>query len=183
MNSAEMNSTEMMNTIYKLSESKFFWLLGIAYLLSMEGIALYFHYALEYYPCALCVQIRAWIAGTIILATLSAFLRKHFWLRWSGLTLTTLLLGGALYTSWVSWGVEKGTIVSSCTMGAGFPTFMPLDQWIPWLFRADGFCGQSPEMWFGLSMNETLMLTVSPPFIVLLAVWLLHARQAFSGQE
>jgi len=102
-----------------------------------------------------------------------------FWLRWAGLTLTTVLVGGALYTSWYSWGVEQGTIIGSCTMGAGFPESMPLDQWIPWLFSAQGICGQSPDMWFGLSMNETLLITLAIPLLVLVPQWLLHLRQVF----
>ena len=34
-------------------------------------------------------------------------------------------------------------------------------------FGADGPCGQSPEMWFGLSMVETLLITLGAPLIVL----------------
>jgi len=165
-----------------MNQTLAFWLLGVLYLLSMEGIALYYQYVLEFYPCALCVQIRAWVAGALALSTFSLVVRKHFWWRWTGLTLATILLGGALYTSWYAWGVEKGTVISSCTMGAGFPEAMPLDQWIPWLFSAQGICGLSPEMWFGLTMNETLLITLAIPFVVLLTQWLLHFRHAFTAQ-
>ena len=172
----------MLDTLFKFSQSKYFFLAGAAYLLSMEGIALFYQYGLEYYPCALCVQIRAWVTSTIIIAFITSFMVKKFWWRWMGLTLVIALMFGALYTSWYSWGVENGTIVSSCSMGAGFPEFMLLDQWIPWLFRADGFCGQSPMMLLGLSMNEGLLITLSIPTLVLCAVWLLHLRAAFRGE-
>lgn len=172
----------MLSVFYKASQSRYFWLAGALYLLTMELIALYYQYVLDYYPCALCVQIRAWVAGAIILSICSQFGRNYFWWRWAGLTLTTLLLGGALYTSWYAWGVENGTIVSSCTMGAGFPEFMLLDQWIPWLFSAEGICGRSPGMWFGLTMNEALLITISIPLLVLVAQWLLHLRYAFAAK-
>ena len=174
---------EVLNKFYEISQNRYFWLTGAAYLLLMEAIALFWQYALGTYPCALCVQIRAWVYGALIFAVIGSFVFRNFWWRWVGLTMTTAFLAGALYTSWYSWGVEKGTIISSCTMGAGFPEFMPLDEWIPLLFRAEGFCGQSPEMWLGLSMNETLLLTLSIPILPLVVLWLLQIPKAFAGQQ
>jgi len=173
----------VLNVFYKISQARYFWLAGAFYLLLMEAIALYYQYVLEYYPCALCVQIRAWVSGAIILSIGFSFVSEHLWWRWTGLTLTTTLVGGALYTSWYAFGVENGTVLSSCTMGAGFPEFMPLDQWIPWLFSAQGMCGRSPDMWFGLTMNEGLLISLSIPAFVLLAQWLLHIRYIFFAVE
>lgn len=164
----------MLNRIYGVCGNRLYWIAGASYLLLMEAIALFWQYALEYYPCALCVQIRAWVYGAMFSAIFGAFVSDKFWLRWSALTLTLFFMGGALYTSWYSYGVEMGTVISSCSMGAGFPEFMMLDEWIPVLFRADGFCGQSPEMWFGLSMNQTLLVTLGVPTLVLAAQWVLH---------
>lgn len=143
----------------------------------MESIALYYQYVLGMDPCALCVQIRAWIFGAMIISIGTLFVCSQFWWRWVGLTLTTALLGGALYTSWYSWMVEIGEILSSCSFGAGFPEFMPLDQWIPALFSAQGICGMSPTMWFGLTMNEGLLITLAVPVFILLALWLLHFKE------
>ena len=142
----------------------------------MEGIALYYQYVLQFFPCALCVQVRAWVVGAIVSAGVSAYFKATFWIRFVGLSATIFFMSGALYTSWNAWGVENGTVISSCTIGAGFPTFMPLDQWIPFFFGADGPCGQSPEMWLGLSMVETLLITIGVPLIVLIAQWLLHIQ-------
>jgi len=170
-----------MKSLYRLAQQRLFWYFGIAYFLLMEGIALFYQYALEYYPCALCVQVRAWVVGAIITATLGSLRVRDFWWRWMFLTLTVAFLAGGLYTSWYAWGVEKGTIFASCTMGAGFPEFMPLDQWIPWLFGADGICGQSPAMPLGVSMVEGLLITIGVPLLVLALQWLLHAKALISG--
>ena len=160
-----------------------FWLVGAAYLLLMISIALYYQYILDVYPCALCVQIRAWIMGAILLSIFTSFFCKKFWWRWAGLTLTTALIVGALYTSWYSLMIERGEIISSCTVDAGFPKFMPLDQWIPPLFAAEGICGKSPDMWFGLTMNEGLIITVGVPALVLLALWFLHFRELLLSRK
>ncbi len=172
-----------MQSLYRLSQKRLFWYTGIFYLLLMEGIALFYQYVLDYYPCALCVQVRAWVAGAIITAILGSLRVRDFWWRWMFLTLTVVLLGGGLYTSWYAWGVEKGTIFASCSMGAGFPEFMLLDQWIPWLFGADGICGQSPAMPFGVSMVEGLLITIGAPLAVLTLQWLLHAKALIAGES
>ena len=172
-----------MKTFYNFGNSRFFWIAGAIFLLLMESIALYFQYVLDMEPCALCVQIRAWILGALIFSIITSFVCNRFIERWIGLTLTTGLLSGALYTSWYSWKVEKGEIISSCSFGAGFPEFMPLDIWIPSLFEAAGMCGQSPDMWFGLSMNEGLIITLVIPVIVLLLLWLLHFKNMFLSQK
>jgi len=165
----------MLARFYKFSEKRLFWHLVAGYFFLMELIALFYQYVLDYYPCALCVQVRAWVWGGIIAALITGLVQDKFWLRWSGLTLVLAFLSGGLYTSWYAWGVEKGTVISSCTMGAGFPEFMPLDQWIPFLFRADGACGQSPPMLF-LSMVETLLITIGLPVLALLTIWLLNFK-------
>ncbi len=164
-----------MNKLYKFAETPYFWLTGLFYLLLMEGIALFYQYGPGmWYPCALCVQVRAWVAGAIIFALLGLIKAKDFWWRWMALTLTISMMAGALYTTYYAYGVEQGTVISSCSMGAGFPQFMPLDQWIPFLFEAQGMCGQSPEMLFGFSMVEALLVTLSLPLLVLISAWALH---------
>ena len=173
----------MLDVFYKATESRYFWLTGALYLVLMEAIALYYQYVLDFYPCALCVQVRAWVTSAIALSLVTLFVRKHFWLRSAGLTLTMGLLGGALNTTWYAYGVEKGTILSSCTMGAGFPEFMPLDQWIPWLFEAQGACGLSPDMLFGLTMIESLLITIAIPFLALFVLWSLHFRGALTVND
>jgi len=166
---------EMLDSLYEFSKKRLFWYLVAGYFFLMEMIALFYQYVLEWYPCALCVQVRAWVWGAVFAALATAFVHDRFWLRWAGLTLTGVFLGGGLYTSWYAWGVERGTVISSCSMGAGFPSFMPLDQWIPFLFGAQGACGQSPPMLF-LSMVESLLITIGLPLLVLLAVWVLNFK-------
>ena len=171
----------MVNKLYDLGESRYFWLAGILYFVLMEGIALYYQYVQDWYPCALCVQVRAWVMGTIFFAILGMVVVKNFWWRWMALNLTIVMMGGGLYTSWYAYGVEQGTVISSCTMGAGFPSFMPLDQWIPFFFEAQGICGQSPEMPLGFSMVEALLITTGAPLLVLLGLTALHVRKIMAG--
>ena len=170
-----------MKYFYELVQTSYFWLAGILYLALMESIALYYQYTLQFYPCALCVQVRAWVVGAILSSAISVYFRENFWVRFAGIFLTMVFISGGFYTSYYAWGVESGTVISTCSMGAGFPSFMPLDQWMPFFFGADGPCGQSPEMWFGLSMVETLLITLGIPLLILSIAWITHLPEAISS--
>lgn len=172
-----------MKLLEMLGENRKFWLAGIIYLTAMEAIALYYQYGPgEWYPCALCVQVRAWVLGALFFAILGFVLVKNFWLRWMSLNLTIVMMAGALYTSYYAFGVEQGTVISTCSMGAGFPELLPLDKWLPFIFEAQGMCGQSPLMPFGLSMVEALLITISIPLLLLIAVWVAHVRKIVSNE-
>lgn len=149
-------------------ESKFFWIFGILYLISMESVALFYQYVLEDAPCALCVQIRAWTMGALISAALYQFVLKNtFVLNHLSILSTIGFLSGGLYTSYLAYGVENGTIFSTCSIGSGFPSWLPLDKWVPFLFEAKGLCGKSPEMLWGLTMTESLLLCFAIPIVVI----------------
>ena len=119
--------------------------------------------------------------GAILSSAVSVYFRGSFWIRFFGLFITIAFVSGAFYTSYYAWGVENGVVISTCSMGAGFPSFMPLDQWIPFFFGANGPCGQSPDMWFGLSMVETLLVTLGIPLLILSLVWITHLPFAISS--
>ena len=62
-----------MKYFYELVQTTYFWLTGILYLVLMESIALYYLSTLQFYPCALCVQVRAWIVGAILSSAISVY--------------------------------------------------------------------------------------------------------------
>ena len=67
-----------MNKLYQLGENRLFWIAGAAYLVLMEGIALYYQYGPGmWYPCALCVQVRAWVMGSLIFSVTGMSLVKN----------------------------------------------------------------------------------------------------------
>ena len=85
---------------------------------------------LQFFPCALCVQVRVRVVGAIISLIASIYLRSIFWIRFLAYPHDSFI-SGAFYTSYYVRGVENGTVISTCSMGAGFWNSMPLDQWIP----------------------------------------------------
>lgn len=164
----------MLNSIYETSQSRGFWLISLVFLSMMEIIALTYQYSLGEDPCALCVQIRAWIAVAILVNIFIVKFASMFWLRFVGIISYAGLMAGGLYTSWYAWNVEKGNFFSSCGFDAGFPEWMPLDKWIPQMFEAKGLCGQSPELLMGYTMTDGLLPALGLPAGIAAIFILLH---------
>ncbi len=145
----------MLNLLATLSRSRIYWFLVLLACLTMEGTALYYQYGLDYGPCVLCVQVRAWLLGLALVALVMLFLPAFAFL---GQFLSLLLASGLLYTSWRTLGIERGTIIDSCTMDAGFPDWLPLQRWLPQVFEPWEPCGYTPELPFGITMAEGLVV-------------------------
>jgi disulfide bond formation protein DsbB len=69
-----------------------------------------------------------------------------------------LLMGGMLERSWQLLGTERGWIFGSCNMDAGLPAWFALDRWFPAVFEVKDACGYTPELLFGVTMAEALLL-------------------------
>lgn len=119
-------------------------------------VALYFQYRLEEEPCALCIHIRIYMVSLMIVGLLGTLINSalaRIILHWVCGGLST----GLALKCWELFGVERGFIEGSCQVDAGLPSWFPLESWIPSLFEARGFCGNSPEVALGITMAEMLM--------------------------
>jgi len=123
------------------SKSARYWLLLVLVGLSFEGVALYYQYVLEEMPCVLCIQVRIWVMALIFIAI------------------------GLLERSYQLLGTERGFTFSDCGMDLGMPAWFALDVWFPALFQVQTSCGYTPELLFGITMAEALIV-VSAIFLL-----------------
>jgi len=169
----------MLNILAAIARSRVYWFLVLIACLLMEGTALYYQYVLDYGPCVLCVHIRAWIAGLGAVALLMMLVGGPLALL-GHLTSLGLALG-MLRSSWIALGVERGTVIDSCTMDPGFPEWLPLHQWMPSVFEPWEPCGYTPVLPFGVTMAEALVVIALAwalvSFILLLASFKSPKRQ------
>lgn len=84
--------------------------------------------------------------------------------------LLTLVAAGFTYTSYQLLGTERGFIAGACNFDLGLPDWFAVEQWIPWLFRVETSCGYTPEVAFGITMAEALMVVSVAMFIVSIVV-------------
>lgn len=158
----------MFSTLACINRSCFFWIAMIVICLCMESIALYYQYVLDYGPCVLCVQIRAWVLGLLITSVFGLMLRKHK-LTLILANLTALFFSaGMLERAYMTLGIERGFIEGSCTLNSGFPSWLALDKWLPSIFEPWEACGYTPELLFGITMAEGLIVLAAGWVIMML---------------
>lgn len=134
-----------------------YWLALLLFGLALEGTALFYQYVLEYGPCVLCIHVRIWVAGLVLVALLGLALRRARPARLFVQLLTVVVLAGLVERAWLLLGVERGTVVGECSFDLGLPAWLALDRWLPWLFQVHEACGVTPPLPFGLTMAQALL--------------------------
>ncbi len=148
----------MLSKFWRLPETGAYWLVFLLLGLAMEGVALFYQYKLDYAPCVICIHIRIWTAALILVAISGLLVHKS---RIGILTSQLLMLVvsiGLLERSWLLLGIERGFVEGSCSMDSGLPSWFALDKWWPTVFEVMEPCGYTPELLFGITMAEALLV-------------------------
>ena len=148
----------MLSKMLSVAQSKYYWigLTGLGVML--EVVALFYQYGLNYLPCVLCIHVRIWIMGFILVAIGVLILFRYSYTSAIGHGLTTVMMIGGLERSWYMLAIERGTVFGSCGMDSGLPAWFQLDQWFPMMFKVWESCGYTPLLLFRVSMAEALTL-------------------------
>lgn len=148
----------MLQKYLNISSSKWYWIALLILGVSLEVSALFYQYILDYPPCVLCIHVRIWVLGIIVI---SLFALK-FYEKWSGLfaaqIIMTLLSLGLFERSYQLLGTERGFVYGECNMESGLPAWFALDSWFPSVFKIWTACGYTPELLFGVTMAEALIV-------------------------
>jgi disulfide bond formation protein DsbB len=162
----------------RIGRSNLFWLAMIVIALASEGIALYYQYALNQYPCVLCIHVRLWVAAFIFIGVLGLLLRNNTTSLRVVSLLSVIAAIGFAERSWQTLAVERGWIVKlACPMNAGLPAWFDLEAWFPAVFGVQSSCGPSPELLFGITMAEMLMVMSIAAVVVTGLVFVASVKQ------
>lgn len=148
----------MLNKLDRIGKSHWYWLALLVLGLSLEAVALIYQYVWGYPPCILCIHVRIWVMALVLVAILGLLLRRNRALRVVAHVLLLTVAIGLLERSWMLLGIERGFIESDCAFDSSLPSWLPLDVWIPQLFQVTGSCGYTPELLFGITMAEGLIV-------------------------
>lgn len=162
----------MFGKITGLSTGAAYWIALLALGLVLEGVALSYQYLLDYWPCVLCIHVRIWVLGLIVTSLLGALTHRVRGMRIAAHLLMSVVAAGLLERSWLLLGTERGTVSGSCGMDSGLPSWFALDVWFPTFFKVWEACGYTPELVFGITMAEALIvlsLMLLPLSILMLA--------------
>lgn len=154
----------------RLSSRRAFWLTLFAFAAALEAGALILQYQFGLEPCVLCVYERAVVAGLGLVGLLAAMAPRRRAFRVAGVFSAIALTIEGIWLALEHLGAQFGTLSLSCNFAANFPSWMPLDRWLPAVFEPRGFCDEVQFQLLGLSLPGWLLLTLIGLLVALLLV-------------
>jgi len=148
----------MLTKLTLISRSSWYWLALVVIGLSFEAVALFYQYVLGEYPCVLCIHVRIWVLALIIVALAGMFLCRIRSLNALAHLSTIIVAFGLLDRAYRLLGTERGFYNGDCGFDLGLPAWFALDDWFPAIFKVETSCGYTPELLFGITMAEALIV-------------------------
>jgi disulfide bond formation protein DsbB len=118
----------------------------------------------------------------IIVSLVALWVRRNRFMNLLAHLLTVAIAAGMLERSYQLLGTERGFTFSDCGLDLGLPAWFALDAWFPAMFKVQTSCGYTPELLFGITMAEALIvfsvifLLVSVALVVSILLGFRHAR-------
>lgn len=133
------------------------WLLLTVSVMILEGMALWFQYHLNYQPCVMCIYQRATLMG-IMLAGIIGMILPAKGFRLLPIVIWIIAAGATTHLAWQHTMLQlHPPLFASCDLFARFPSWLPLDQWLPVIFKATGSCLDRSWTLLNYSMPQWLL--------------------------
>lgn len=158
-----------MHFLYTFSKSRLSWALLLAFVIFFESCALFFQHVMKLDPCVMCIYERVAMLGIGVAAIVSMIAPQNPVVRWVGLTGWgySAYQGLMLSIEHVGYQFPEFPWSASCALDVNFPSWAPLNQWVPWMFEASGDCGKIVWQFLGLSMPQWLEVIFAGNLVVL----------------
>lgn len=153
-----MTILTIIRQLSNISLSRWYWLLFIIGSISLMSIALYFQYVRDELPCTMCIQVRLWFSLLVIVTFVGLLLRKNRVVNLLAQLSVVVIASGLAERSYLLLGTERGFVFASCGVDLGLPAWFAIENWLPWIYRVETSCGYTPEVIFGITMAESLMV-------------------------
>ena len=124
----------------------------------MFAAALYWQYALGEDPCQVCIHARLWVVAIALIGALMLVLPSNRGTVFGGLVLLLVSSIGLGERSYYLYEIENFRGDGSCQFTLGMPDWFAVDRWFPALFEVRNICSYTPEIAFGISMAEALVV-------------------------
>ena len=172
-----------MKKLTALLESKAYWvvmLLGGTFLMA---VALYYQYALGEDPCQACVQVRVWIVAGMLISIIMLALPRVSISNLMGQLVFLATIVGLAERSWFLYQIENELGDGSCGFMLGAPDWFPIDRWLPGIFEVRNLCSFTPDILFGISMAEALLIVSATVIAIVVAALVATVKSLQSVQS
>ncbi len=163
---------DILNHLKNISDSRWYWLFYIVGSLSLLAAALYFQFVREELPCLMCIQVRLLLSLLIIVSLAGLLFRGNRVVSATAHLSVVLIAVGLTERAYQLLGTERGFVFGDCGFSLGLPSWFMIEEWLPWLYRVETACGYTPEVIFGITMAEALMVISVVLLLISLSVCL-----------
>ncbi len=151
------------------------WALLALIALALELCALYFQHVLRLDPCVMCIYERCALFGLFVAGLIGLCAPRWAVLRWGGLLTWLGSSAIGLKLAWDHMQLQRNPpFLPSCASSPDFPTWLPLNRWLPQVFEAYGPCEEVSWQFAGLTMVEWLVVIFSLSLLAALLVGAAH---------
>ncbi|EAS44739.1 disulfide bond formation protein DsbB [Photobacterium profundum] len=157
-----------MQFLNTFSKSRISWLLLLLCIVFFEGSALFFQHGMKLEPCVMCIYERVAMMGIAFAALLGAIAPQYAIIRWAGLIAWgySAIRGLQLSIEHVGYQFNPSPF-ATCDLFVQFPSWAPLNKWVPWMFEAYGDCAKVVWTFLGQSMPQWLVIIFAGNLVAL----------------
>ncbi|MBW8190236.1 disulfide bond formation protein DsbB [Neiella marina] len=159
-----------MRALCQFAETRWSWLLLAISALVLDLVALYFQHVMLLEPCVKCIHERVAMFGLMFAGLIGLINPRSMVVRIAGygLWIYSAIEGLRIALSHVALQAPTANpFINSCGMDPEFPSWAPLDYWLPEVFMPRGMCDEVQWEFLGYSMPQWLVVC----FSVYIAIW------------
>lgn len=171
----------MLSLLNRYSRGRFAWFLLFLSTAIFELTALYFQYGLGLAPCTLCIYQRCAIYGIMFGSLVGLLAPSKLIFRLIGILiwLVSAIKGFNLATFHAHLQFEPN-LTDTCAINVQFPSWLPLNQWLPSMFNAYGSCSEKIWSFLTIEMSQWMIIIFAGYLLVGLVILF---SQIFSSKK
>ncbi|MFJ2975228.1 disulfide bond formation protein DsbB [Kluyvera sp. NPDC087067] len=160
----------MLRYLNQSSRGRSAWLLMALTAFALELVALWFQHVMLLKPCVLCIYERCALFGIMGAGLVGAIAPKSP-LRYVAIVIWIYSAFRGLQLAWEHTMIQlHPSPFMTCDFMARFPSWLPLDKWLPQVFVASGDCAVRQWEFLSLEMPQWLVGVFAAYLIVALLV-------------
>ena len=171
----------MLSLLNQYSRGRYAWFLLFLSTAIFELTALYFQYGLGLAPCTLCIYQRCAIYGIMFGSLVGLLAPSKLIFRLTGIFiwLVSAIKGFNLATFHAHLQFEPN-LTDTCAINVQFPSWLPLNKWLPSMFNAYGSCSEKIWSFLTIEMSQWMIIIFAGYLLVGLVILF---SQIFSSKK
>lgn len=143
------------------------WLLLAISVVIFELTALYFQHVMLLRPCVLCIYERCALFGILAAALIGMISPSSAFIRYAAILIWIYSSVEGLLLTWKHTMIQFfPSPANTCDIFVSFPSWLPLDKWLPSVFVANGDCSEKQWSFLSLEMPQWLLAIFAVYFII-----------------